>query len=156
MLFRSLTGRVRAVADRTIHFVDDLAASVAAADAKQARLLGQIDRFAGAASATDYPEPVNLDPAYARQLSLANGSIGTVIWATGYARSFAWLEPFARQADGELAQSGGITRIAGLYALGFRFMRRRDSNFIGGVGADAKAIAAEIARHLNHHGRKAA
>ncbi|MGT2468389.1 hypothetical protein ACVOMV_32005 [Mesorhizobium atlanticum] len=44
----------------------------------------------------------------------------------------------------------------GLYALGFRFLRKRDSNFIGGVGADAEAIAAEICRHLDRNGRKAA
>ena len=29
----------------------------------------------------------------------------------------------------------GITAIPGLYALGFRLLRKRDSHFIGGVGS---------------------
>ncbi|TIU59982.1 MAG: hypothetical protein E5W15_34585 [Mesorhizobium sp.] len=92
----------------------------------------------------------------AERLSLTDGSIRTIIWATGYARSFGWLEPLALGGDGELAHQGGVTSVPGLYALGFRFLRKRDSNFIGGVGADAEAIAGEISRHLDRNGRKAA
>ena len=33
----------------------------------------------------------------------------------------------------------------GLYVLGLRFLRRRSSNFIDGVGRDAEALAAEVA-----------
>ncbi|MBZ9986680.1 NAD(P)/FAD-dependent oxidoreductase [Mesorhizobium sp. BH1-1-5] len=150
-----LTGRVRSVSDREIAFAGDLGQHVAAAEAKQARLLDQIDRFTG--SATPYrPEPVAVRAACAERLSLSDGGIRTIIWATGYARSFGWLEPLALGADGEFAHQGGITSVPGLYALGFRFLRKRDSNFIGGVGADAEAIAAEISRHLDCNGRRAA
>jgi len=150
-----LAGRVRGVGDREIAFAGDLGAHIAAAEAKQARLLDQIDRFAGAAT-PHRREPVAMPSAYTERLSLSDGSIRTVIWATGYARSFGWLEPLALGADGELAHQGGVTSVPGLYALGFRFLRKRDSNFIVGVGADAKAIAAEISRHLDCNGRKAA
>ncbi|MGX5844854.1 flavin-containing monooxygenase [Mesorhizobium sp. ArgA1] len=152
----TLTGRVEANDGRVIRFADDLAASVTAAETKQARLLDQINLFAGHLSREPYPEPVKVKPVYPRQLSLEHGSIGTVIWASGYTRSFGWLEPSALRADGELAHRDGVTSVAGLYALGFRFLRKRDSNFIGGVGADAQAIAAEISLYLNCHGRKAA
>jgi len=150
-----LTGRVQGIADGTVCFADDLAASLAAADAKQERLLGAIDRFAGAARPMRR-EPVVLPSTYLRDLSLMDGSIGTVIWATGYARSFGWLEPFALGPDGELAHSDGTAIVPGLFALGFRFLRKRDSNFIGGVGTDAQAIATEISRYLDCYGLKAA
>ncbi|RUW43842.1 hypothetical protein EOA32_37735 [Mesorhizobium sp. M1A.F.Ca.ET.072.01.1.1] len=83
-------------------------------------------------------------------------STGTVIWGTGYARSFDWLEPSAVGPDGELAHRDGITGVPGLYALGFRFLRKRDSNFIGGAGVDAQAIAAEVSSYLDRKGRQAA
>jgi putative flavoprotein involved in K+ transport len=70
--------------------------------------------------------------------------------------SFSWLKLPAFTADGELAHKDGITTIAGLYALGFRFLRKRDSNFIGGVGADAEAIAAHVSHYLGQSGLKAA
>ncbi|TIR19535.1 MAG: pyridine nucleotide-disulfide oxidoreductase [Mesorhizobium sp.] len=150
-----LAGRVRGVSDRKIGFASDLGQHIAAAEAKQARLLDQINRFAG--TPTPYrPEPVALPSASSERLSLTDGSIRTIIWATGYARSFGWLEPLALGGDGELAHQGGVTSVPGLYALGFRFLRKRDSNFIGGVGADAEAIAAEISHHLDRNGRKAA
>lgn len=150
-----LAGRVRGIANREIGFADDLAASVAVAEAKQARLLAGIDRFAGAARPTRR-QPVTVPSVRPMRLSLADGSIGTIIWATGYARSFDWLEPLALGADGEIAHQGGVTSVPGLYALGFRFLRKRDSNFIGGAGVDAQAIAAEVSRYLDRKGLRAA
>ncbi|OBQ80645.1 NAD(P)/FAD-dependent oxidoreductase [Mesorhizobium sp. WSM3873] len=150
-----LTGRVRGIANREIAFADDLAAQIAAADAKQGRLLAEIDRFAGAAR-PGRREPVPTPSARRQRLSLTEGSTGTVIWATGYARSFDWLEASAVGPDGELAHRDGITGVPGLYALGFRFLRKRDSNFIGGAGVDAQAIAAEVSSYLDRKGRQAA
>ncbi|WP_210236484.1 NAD(P)-binding domain-containing protein [Mesorhizobium sp. M3A.F.Ca.ET.201.01.1.1] len=150
-----LTGRVQGIADGAIGFADDLGAQVAAAEVKQARLLAEIDRFAGAARPMRR-EPVRVPSSHARRLSLTDGSIGTVIWATGYARSFDWLEPQALGPDGEIAHRDGVTSVPGLYALGFRFLRKRDSNFIGGVGTDAQAIAAEISLYLDRNSRQAA
>ncbi|RJT31956.1 FAD-dependent oxidoreductase [Mesorhizobium waimense] len=150
-----LTGRVQGIANGTIDFAGDLAASVAAAETKHARLLGEIDHFAGAARPMRR-EPVVVPSTYPRGLSLTDGSIGTVIWATGYARSFGWLEPFALGPDGELAHRNGITSVPGLFALGFRLLRKRDSNFISGAGTDAQAIAAEISRYLDCYGLRAA
>ena len=47
---------------------------------------------------------------------------------------------------GELQHEGGITAEPGLYALGLYFMRRRNSSFLDGVGADA----ADLAEHIEH------
>jgi putative flavoprotein involved in K+ transport len=51
-------------------------------------------------------------------------------------------------ARGEIEHRGGVTRAPGVYALGLRFLRRRNSNFIGGVGQDARELAAHIASYL--------
>jgi putative flavoprotein involved in K+ transport len=150
-----LAGRVRGVANQEFAFAGDLGAHIVAAEAKQARLLEQIDSLVG--SATPYRrEPVAIPQVSAERLSLKDGSIRSIVWATGYRRCFNWLEPQALGADGEIAHEGGVTGVPGLYALGFRFLRKRDSNFIGGVGADAEAIAAEISRYLDRNGRRAA
>jgi len=37
-----------------------------------------------------------------------------------------------------------VTDVPGLYVLGLRFLYRRDSNFIDGVGRDARFLAARI------------
>ena len=49
-----------------------------------------------------------------------------------------------------------MTPAPGLYVLGLRFLRRRNSNFLDGVGADAEALAAELHTHLATRGRIAA
>ncbi|WP_296745982.1 NAD(P)/FAD-dependent oxidoreductase [Mesorhizobium sp.] len=150
-----LAGRIEGIANGEVTFAGDLVANMAAAEVKQARLLAEIDRFAGAAQPTRRA-PVAILTSCPKRLSLEDASVGTIIWATGYFRSFDWLDPLALGPDGELAHRGGVTGVPGLYALGFRFLRKRDSNFIGGVGADAEAIAAEIQRHLDRNGLRAA
>ena len=47
-------------------------------------------------------------------------------------------------AAGELIHHEGVTAAPGLFALGLRFQRRRNSHFLGGVGQDAARIAAAI------------
>ena len=49
-------------------------------------------------------------------------------------------------AAGEIIHSGGVSSSPGLYVMGLRFMRRRKSSFLDGVGADA----AELAQQIHH------
>ena len=49
-----------------------------------------------------------------------------------------------------------MTAVPGLYALGFRLLRKRDSHFIGGVGSDAVALAQQISAFLDQRARRAA
>lgn len=46
---------------------------------------------------------------------------------------------------GEPVQRRGVTAADGLYFLGLRWMHRRSSSFLDGVGADAEYLAAHIA-----------
>ena len=71
-------------------------------------------------------------------------------------RRFPWLDLPVLSGAGELAHVDGITAIPGVYALGYRFLRKRDSNFIGGVGSDAIALSQQVAGYLDRAASKAA
>ncbi len=154
-----LTGRLAAVDGDKISFQNDLRSTVECAQTRLDRLLARIDAFAGleGKAGPDAIVPVDLSRETPSSLSLASEGIRTIIWATGYRRDFSWLRiPAAIRADGEIAHRDGVTGVPGLYALGFRLLRKRDSHFIGGVGADAAAIAEEIAAFLDKNARRAA
>ena len=87
-------------------------------------------------------------PAAPASLDLGAEGIRTVLWATGYRRDYSWLHVPALDARGEIVHDGGIVPVPGLYVLGLRFLRRRNSNFLDGVGADAVALAEDIERRL--------
>ena len=158
-----LAGRVAAIDGRSIHFADDLAATTREADAKMERLLAAIDRFAapvvgalaGARAAAERPASSVVEQP-TRRVEAGPGGIRTVIWATGYRRDYPWLDVPVRDPHGEIAHAGGITPAPGLYVLGLRFLRRRNSSFIDGVGRDAEEIGDHIALHLRLRRRFAA
>jgi putative flavoprotein involved in K+ transport len=73
-----------------------------------------------------------------------------VLWATGFRRSYPWLDEPVLDAHGELVHREGVTAVPGLFALGLRFQRTRRSHFLGGVGDDAALIARAIAARARH------
>ena len=77
-------------------------------------------------------------------LSLVDGGIKTIVWATGFSRSYPWLHVPVLDQQGEIIQRRGVTPVDGLYVLGQRFQHRRDSNFIDGVRHDAAIVADHI------------
>jgi putative flavoprotein involved in K+ transport len=146
-----LAGRFAGADADNISFRDDLAANVACAQSKLERLLLRIDAFASAApdAKGDAIARVTLLPEAPRRLSLKAENIRTIIWATGYRRDFSWLRiPSAIRPDGEIAHQDGAVFVPGLFALGFRLLRKRDSHFIGGVGSDAVVLARQIREFL--------
>ncbi len=83
-------------------------------------------------------------------LDLAAERITSVVWATGYRRGYSWLHAPVLNRRGDIEHRGGVTPSPGLYVLGMQFQRRRNSNFIDGVGKDARFLAGAIAEHLGH------
>ena len=81
-------------------------------------------------------------------IDLRAEGIRAVLWATGFRRDYPWLKIPVLDARGEIRHEGGITPVPGLYVLGLQFLRRRKSNFIDGVGADADALAEHIAKSV--------
>lgn len=145
-----LTGQALSADGSRVAFADDLLETVVAADTKLVRQLSAIDDFIRRQGLDDYvpdPEPFELydAPATPGSLDLKAERIRTVLWATGYRRTYPWLNVPVLDGQGELRHQGGVTPVPGLYALGLRFMRRRNSNFIDGVGDDARFVADHIA-----------
>jgi putative flavoprotein involved in K+ transport len=155
-----LTGRLLAADGHRISLAGDLPASTAAADARMARLLDRIDRFAAERELGRPDRPAPAAPVRAEgaptSLDLAAEGITTVVWATGFRRRYPWLRVPVLDERGELRQDGGVTPAPGLYALGLPFLRRRRSTYIDGVGDDARTLAAHIAAHLGAGSRAAA
>ncbi len=140
-----------------MHFDDDLVENVAAADFKWASLRTRIDQwidregFGAFVAEPDDFRPVPL-PDERTHLDFRAEGIRTVLWATGFGRSYPWLKVPVLDARGEIIQRGGVTPVPGLYTLGLNFQRRRSSSFLVGVASDA----AELARHLvrTRHGAR--
>lgn len=138
-----------------------LAAEIRAAEDRRNRTLRRIDDFIrsesmSAPDADHDPEPTVPTGAALTELDLHAEGIRSVLWATGFKRSYDWLSVPVFDQAGEIRQAGGITPCSGLYTLGLPFMRRRNSTFIDGVGADATEIATHIATHLDIAARPAA
>jgi putative flavoprotein involved in K+ transport len=152
-------GRLKALDVTRAHFSDDLIATTAAADLKLALLLGRIDRALGAEALAD-PRPfVPHWPAFrdgrAHSRDLDKDGIATVIWATGFRRSYPWLRLSVLDRAGEIVHDGGVTPVPGLFVLGLQFLRHRSSSFIDGVGVDAAYLASCIAGNLGVRGAAA-
>ena len=150
-----IAGRLTGFDGTRAMFADDLAANVAAADARLRRLLQRIDAHPFAEDRAPDPLPdVNL-PAAPQTLDLRR--FGAVVWATGFRRRYPWLRiPGVLDRHGAIVQRRGATRIPGLYTLGLAYQYRRNSHFIGGVGRDAETVARWIAARRTAGARPAA
>jgi putative flavoprotein involved in K+ transport len=69
-----------------------------------------------------------------------------VIWATGFATDFSWIDLPTVDPVAGARHVRGVAETAGLYFVGLRSLHRRSSALLGGVGDDAEFIAAHIAR----------
>lgn len=156
-----LAGRVEGVDGRRVVLAEDLAATLAAADERLARVLRRIDahversRPAAAVPPAEGIAPIRAPRAPAA-IDLRAEGIRTVLWATGYRRSYPWLRVPVLDGRGEIVHQGGITPEPGLCVLGLQFLRHRNSSFLDGVGRDALALAAHLAEHLRRRNPRAA
>jgi putative flavoprotein involved in K+ transport len=144
-------GRLANVEGERVSFDDDLVATTSASDLKLAQLLRRIDAFAsstqpGADTAREPFEPTWPSALHVTKTSvdLRASGIDTVIWATGFVRSYPWLRVPVLDERGDIRQRAGVTPVQGLYVLGMHFQRSRKSAFIDGVGADAELLADRI------------
>jgi putative flavoprotein involved in K+ transport len=157
----AVVGRALGAQGERLALAPDLAAQVAAAERRRRRVLARIDAHIAAAGVAAPEDPAAWEPPVVPGrtrtcLDLRAAGIASVVWATGYRRDYAWLDVPVLDAAGELVHDRGVTPAPGLYALGLRFLRRRSSSFIDGVGRDAEEIAAEIALRLRHRPARAA
>jgi putative flavoprotein involved in K+ transport len=144
-----LTGRLQGLDGTVAEFADDLVDTMASAQQRLSRLLGQIDRYVadtlGLAAAAPDPPPVIAVPAALSRLDLRRAGISAVVWATGFRPRYRWLAVPVLDRDGLIRHRRGLTEVPGLYAIGLRFQSRRKSTFVDGARHDA----AELAEHIS-------
>jgi putative flavoprotein involved in K+ transport len=150
-----LVGRLESIVNKRLIFGTDLASTLAGADARMRRLLDRIDLHIAqsgrpVAFDRDVVEPVTAGPTR-DAADLGPRGIRSVVWATGFRRSYPWLHLPVFDHRGEIVHHRGVTMLPGCYTMGMRFQSRRRSTFIDGVRFDA----AEIAAHLLARERRA-
>lgn len=88
------------------------------------------------------------------QLDLAKAGVTSIIWATGFATDYSWMNVNAFDDKGKPAHQRGVSTEPGIYFLGLPWQSRRGSSFIWGVWHDAKYVADHIAiqrSYLDYH-----
>lgn len=72
--------------------------------------------------------------------------VDAVVWATGFASDYSWLEVPGVIVDDQVHHLDGATQVPGLYFLGLPWQTSRGSALLGFVGADAAALSARVSR----------
>jgi putative flavoprotein involved in K+ transport len=149
----TLLGRVKAARDGVLDIAPDLGKSLVEGEATYAIFLDMVDAHVekhglkmpedSAARAVLPDPPCVTEPL--RRLDISADGIGAVIWATGYAADFSWIDIPVLDAQGEPRHRHGITEVPGLYFLGLQWLSKMKSSFLSGVGDDAAVLADHIA-----------
>jgi putative flavoprotein involved in K+ transport len=149
-----LVGRLAAVRDGRALFSGGLRNVCSLADLKMERLLGVFDEWAvtegrkPAAAAPERFAPTEVPGSPRLQLDLRGGEIRAIVWATGFAPDYSWLDVPVVDAKGHLRHDGGAVDSPGLYALGLPVLRRRKSTFIHGIEDDAREVIDHLIGYL--------
>jgi putative flavoprotein involved in K+ transport len=149
----TLLGHLSGASKGVLQFADDLAENIRQGDASYNMFLSMADAHVASAGLdmpddpaahARLPKPPGLAAPPAR-LDLRAENINAVIWATGYALDFGWIDLPVIKPDGEPIHRHGITEIPGLYFIGLQWLSKMMSSFLSGVGDDAARLADHIA-----------
>jgi putative flavoprotein involved in K+ transport len=146
----ALLGRLQGGEGTRLRFAPDLAGTTARADERLTALLRRIDGYARAVGLEDEisPAPTGVPAirpvAPTTELDLGAAGIRSVVWATGYRRSYPWLHVPVLDPGGDIRHVAGTTAAPGLHVVGMRLQTRRSSTFLDGVRHDAAAVVGRI------------
>jgi putative flavoprotein involved in K+ transport len=148
-----LVGLTKAFNNGVATFESNLAENIALGDESYLTLLDAADAYI-ARNGLDLPEEPQArnclpDPDCITnpilKLDLAAAGVTSIIWATGFAVDYNWLNVNAFDANGKPQHQRGVSTEPGIYFVGLPWLSRRGSSFIWGVWHDAKHIAGHIA-----------
>ncbi|MEV6229983.1 NAD(P)/FAD-dependent oxidoreductase [Saccharopolyspora shandongensis] len=154
----NLVGLTASFDNGTIRFAPDLGTNIANGDANYLSLLDEADAYV-ARNGLDLPEEsgartLGPDPAGVTdpvlELDLAAAEINSIVWATGFAVDYSWLQVDALDENGRPQHRRGVSTEPGVYFLGLPWLARRGSSFIWGVWHDAKFVADHIATQRSY------
>jgi len=150
----STVGRLMGVRSGQAMFSGSFANVCKLADLKMNRMLAGFDEWAERSGATADVGPVERfretrsNASAGRRIELTDGSVRSVVWATGCTPDYSWLDVPVLDSKHRLVHDRGVIA-PGLFAMGLPFMRRRKSTFMHGAGSDARAISDRVAWHLD-------
>lgn len=148
-----LTGLAGPFSDGVMRFAPDLSVNVDNGDANYLSMLDEADAYverngldlpAEPAAREFGPDPDCLVNPLG-ELDLAAAGVTSIIWATGYAFDYGWLEVDSFDERGRPVHQRGVSAEPGIYFLGLPWQSRRGSSFIWGVWHDAQYLADQIA-----------
>ena len=148
----TLLGRLQSGRGQILEFADDLNESIAYGDAAYHAFLDVVDTYVERERMSPPTEPsararIPDPPCIAspmRQLDIRDTGLSSVIWATGYAFDFGWIDLPVLDAMGAPKHEHGVGPVPGVYFLGLPWLSKMNSSFLSGVGDDAARIADHI------------
>lgn len=147
-----MAGRLMGINNGVAQFSGSLRNVCSLADLKMNRLLDAIDDWVSRNPVRcDAPERFDATRVDASPILTANlddGSIRTIIWATGFRPDYSWLDVPVLDHKGRIRHDGGVVDAPGLYVLGLPMLRRRKSSFIHGVEDDARFLMSHLGSYL--------
>lgn len=144
-----LLGHVVAASGTTLHLAPDLHECLARADGFAAQARKMIDGYI-AARGLDAPEEAIEEPRdgfeqpVIEQLDLAAEGVSAIVWATGFAHDYGFVDLPITNANGDPVQERGISAIPGLAFVGMPWMPSLRSILLAGVGDTATHVADHI------------
>ena len=158
----TLVGMTQNYENGGLTFAGDLAENIANGDRNYLDLLDAADEYVArnGISLPEEPEAkiIGPDPDCIvnplRELNFQTAGVTTILWATGYARDYSWLEVDAFDDAGAPKHQRGVSVAPGVFFLGLPWQSRRGSSFIWGVWHDAKHLADHIhtqRKYLDYH-----
>ena len=149
----TLVGLTKSFKDGVVSFMPDLADNLAQGDANYLSLLDAADAYSERMELDLPQEPeardAQPDPDCVTnpvlELDMAEADITSIIWATGFATDYSWLQVDVLDEAGKPKHQRGVTSEPGVYFLGLPWQSRRGSPFIWGVWHDAKHLADHMA-----------
>ena len=139
----TLVGRTENYYNGVVGFSTDVAKQIKAGDENYLSILKAADEYIEA-NGLDLPEEpeahiIGDDPECLtnpiNHVDLKKEGVTSVIWSTGYALDYSWLEVDAFDEKGQPDHRRGVSSAPGVYFLGLAWLSRRGSPFIWGVWA---------------------
>ena len=150
-------GRLMGVRDGKAQFSGSLRNVCTLADLKMNRMLTAFDEWAARTGidvdSAERFDATRVDDAAPLGIDLHDGSVRTIVWATGFRPDYSWLDVPVLDRKGQIRHDGGVVDAPGLYVMGLPFLRRRKSSFMHGAEDDARDLSWHLAGYLGQTDR---
>jgi putative flavoprotein involved in K+ transport len=144
-----LAGRLTGANGEQLTFANDLAVSLQHADSFfDERFRGFIDTYierAAVAAPLDDRAAVNFAPAGLTELDLQRAGISVIIWATGYALDYQWIEAPILDDLAYPRNVRGVASTPGIYFLGLLWQHSQASASLVGPEFDGPHLVETMA-----------